>query len=224
MTQGVDPHGFFDPHSKAQRAQREVDSPVLPVNHILSAITYAHSRSGIQNEGAFPGYLEHAKAIALNSLGGGTTAYDRPDKGGVGGGPAVGSTEWYGVGGAHHAGTGKAQQGWTVPKDVDQNPTALAHVLNTESNNIARRDAGETVAAGVGGWIRDAKPYEAEARGETHLPETEWTPTVVYDQTDVVNNRRKAIKSGRARGEDAIFDAKNIKEISTKRRFGWGRK
>ena len=108
--------------------------------------------------------------------------------------------------------------GWKVPANVDQNPTALAHPLNTEANNIARSDAGEPLRAAVGGWIRSPEPEESQARGESGLPENKRTKTVVYDQTDIVPDRRQAIKMGRSRGEDAVFDAKNIKEISTKPR------
>ena len=179
-------------------------------------MTYAHGRSGIQNPGGFDKYVEHAKAIARDSLAGGTSAYDTP-KMGAGAGHPVGSTEWYGVGGAHNTATGKSQVGWKVPANVDQNPTALAHLLNTEANNIARSDAREPLRAAVGGWIRPPEPSEVEERGETDAPQKKRTQTVVYDQTDIVPDRRQAIKMGRARGEDAIFDAKNIREISTKK-------
>lgn len=219
MTQGVDPHGFFDPHHKSQPDAREIDSPVLPVNHILSAMGYAHSRSGIQAPDGFDNYVEHAKAIARESLAGGTSAYSHLDEG-PGAGHPVGSVEWYGVGGANNASTGKPQVGWKVPANVDQNPTALAHLLNTEANNIARSDAGEPLRAAVGGWVRSPEPEESQARGESGLPENKRTKTVVYDQTDIVPDRRQAIKMGRSRGEDAVFDAKNIKEISTKPRGG----
>ena len=179
-------------------------------------MTYAHGRSGIQAPDGFDKYVEHAKAIARDSLAGGTSAYDTPNKG-AGAGYPVGSEEWYGVGGAHNRATGQSQQGWKVSAKVDQNPTALAHLLNTESNNIARRSAGDPTVAAVGGWIRPPEPSEIAERGEEHLPKDERTQTVVYDQTDIIPSRARGIRMGRARGEDAIFDAKNIREISTKK-------
>lgn len=225
MVQRVDENAFFDPHSGQPQTGREVDSPVLPVNHVLSAMTYAHSRSPInEDHGAYDKYLEHAKTIAAASLAGGVTAHPAPNRDGSDATLPVGSTQWYGVGGAHNENTGRRQEAWKVPANVDQKPTAFAHTLNTEANKIARSDSGNTKMVGAGGWSRDAYPDEAAQRGEQHLAKEDQTKTIVYDQTDVVPNRRAAVKMGRARREDAIFDAKNIEEISTKRRFGWGRK
>jgi hypothetical protein len=151
-------------------------------------------------------YQDHAHTYAEAVKGGGVTM--RPEPGNK---PLpVGSTEWYGVGGAADPHTGGRVPETVVPMKDHLMGTqfndnhALGHILKVEGNNIDRK-RGNTVdgkkwpAAYAGGWAEDG--------------------TAVMDASSVFRGgesaKKAAVKYAVKRGERAVFDAKNIEDIPT---------
>jgi hypothetical protein len=163
-------------------------------------MTYMHPFSGAQDHPQ--DYVDHARKLALSiEQNEGVTAPVKP-----GSDPLPVPGNWYGVGGAHNNRTGQRQQGWIQPPGTGSRtvPGVLAHILNTDGNNVERDRVGAPRVF-AGGWVRDAKPgEEAQAVGGK---------VNVLDQTDVTLNRANARKMTASRGEDAYFDAKAVKEV-----------
>ena len=131
----------------------------------------------------------------------------------------VGDGEWYGVGGSKNPRTGEREP----ERSVDVNPNvngmqfnvnnALGHILRAEGYNLDRK-AGRTSngkvwpAGFAGGWLET--PEEGPNAGR---------PQAVMDYASVFRGRRgrdAAIRSAYARGERAVFDAKNIDDIDVR--------
>jgi hypothetical protein len=161
----------------------------LPLDHPLSAMTYAHPFSPVMTgEVDMDEYIEHAKKVnASIAENGGVTIRETPGSDPL----PVGSKRWYGVGGAPDADTGSRYPEKITRGSINE---TLAHIMDVERGNISRRvKAVGGPDAYVGGWSE---------QGET-----------VLDATSVTKDRDTGIKLGQERGERAIFDAKNVEEI-----------
>lgn len=193
------------------------------MDHVLSALTATGLRSPLQTtypESALGGplgqdslldrYKSHAEKFRRDTLKDGATMPSTSHDIASGADPLpVGKDEWYAVGGARDyrapsPGRGERPR---VPERILQmnqftSSEALRHTLGVEDHNIARsRESDQTPAVFAGGW---------------NEPESGGGGRVVLDHTLALPDKNIAMRIGRNVGERAIFDAKNIQDISTK--------
>ena len=188
------------------------------MDHVLSALTSTGLRSPLQTsypESATGGslgedslldrYKSHAEKYsrAVIDNGGATMPSTSHDIASGADPLPVGDKEWYGVGGAKDY----RQEGRPrVPEKILQpsqftDTEALRHILGVEDHNTARERTGTQVeAAFAGGWKENGP---------------DGNPRIVLDHSLALPGKDTALNMGREAGERAIFDAKNIQDIST---------
>lgn len=194
------------------------------MDHVLSALTSTGLRSPLQTtypESASTGrlgedslldrYKSHAEKFRRDTLKDGATMPSTSHDIASGADPLpVGKDEWYAVGGARDyrvSDSYRSESRPRVPERVLQtnqftNTEALRHTLGVEDHNIAReRESVHAPAVFAGGW---SEPTDGGGS------------RVVLDHTLALPNKNTAMRIGRQEGERAIFDAKNIQDISTK--------
>jgi hypothetical protein len=178
----------------------------------LTAWMSAHPNSPLQtsySDQTEEDYDRHAETLAGLVRSDGATMRPEPGHDPL----PVGTTEWYGVGGAANPATGMREPERRYPLKGNpsvqfSNTDALSHILRTEGMNIDRQ-SGRTVNGEVwppayaGGWN---SPNE-------HTNEDE----VTLDYSDVYRGgseaRDAAMSSAAQRGERAVFDAKRVRDI-----------
>lgn len=200
------------------------------MDHPLSALTSTGVRSPLQTtypESATGGalgedsildrYKSHAEKFSREVLKEGVTLPSTSHDIASGSDPLPvgGPEEWYGVGGARDYRKGpdnyRDATRPRVPERILQvnqfsQNDALRHILDVEDHNIARsRESIYAPAVFAGGWNEKA----INKKGEEYR-------RVVLDHSLALPSKSTAMRIGRAENERAIFDAKNIQDISTK--------
>ena len=173
------------------------DNEAAIAGHELSAMSQVHPFSQLNDPHAdFNKTLEGFKSTASKYhaavLGDGVTIPAKANANPL----EVGNKEWYGVGGARNVTTGKREPSIAIPARQFTKGHALGAVVRADAENQNRkRSPGGLSPVHAGGWNENGE--------------------AVMDNSNVYRSKDRALGAAEDRGEDAIFDAKNIDNIYT---------